>query len=110
MDVLSRKQAAKAADISERTLDRLYIEGKGAPRIQLSERRVGYDAAVFVRWLKSRSFSSQAAALAAGFAPLTSPGRARKRKAVVSEQPLAETKSRTTPRRRAAKPADTSQA
>src|SRR6516225_5793918 len=96
MDVLSRKQAAKAADISERTLDRLYIEGKGAPRIQLSERRVGYDAAVFARWLESRSFCSQAAALAASFAPLAPSGRARSRKAVVPEQPQAVIKSRTT--------------
>lgn len=65
MEIMSRRQAATAAGISERTLDRMYLEGIGPPRIQLSRRRVAYDVALFQQWLASRTFTSQAAVLAA---------------------------------------------
>jgi hypothetical protein len=66
MEILSRQQAAALADIHERTLDRLHIQGVGPPRIQITRRRCGYERATFERWLKSRAFSSQAAGIAAG--------------------------------------------
>jgi hypothetical protein len=65
MRIISRKVAAARADVNERTLDRLHSLGLGPPRIQLSRRRVGYDDESFDAWLRSRAFTSQAAARAA---------------------------------------------
>jgi hypothetical protein len=80
VEIISRHEAAAIADIHERTLDRLYAQGVGPPRIQITRRRCGYDREAFERWLKSRAFSSQAAAVAAGATlavPPTTPKRRR---------------------------------
>jgi hypothetical protein len=66
VEIISRQEAAAIAGIHERTLDRLHTQGLGPLRIQLTRRRCGYDREAFERWLKSRAFSSQAAAVAAG--------------------------------------------
>jgi hypothetical protein len=66
MEIISRQEAAAMADIHERTLDRLHAQGDGLPRIQITRRRCGYERAAFERWLRSRAFASQAAAVAAG--------------------------------------------
>jgi len=80
MEVITRRNAAAAAKVSQRTLDRLHVAGLGPPRIQITERRVGYDTAVFERWLASRTFASRAAALAAGATTAAAPQPPRKNK------------------------------
>jgi hypothetical protein len=62
MRIISRKTAAARADVNARTLDRLHTLGLGPPRIQLSRRRVGYEDEAFDDWLRSRAFTSMAAA------------------------------------------------
>jgi predicted DNA-binding transcriptional regulator AlpA len=66
MEVIPRRNAAVVAGLSERTLDRLHVQGAGPKRIQLTGRRCGYERADLESWLRSRAFASQAAAVAAG--------------------------------------------
>jgi predicted DNA-binding transcriptional regulator AlpA len=53
--VLSKAQASALTSLSPDTLDRLHRLGQGPPRIQLSERRVGYPAGGLREWLKQRA-------------------------------------------------------
>jgi predicted DNA-binding transcriptional regulator AlpA len=72
MQILSRRTAAQLADIDERTLDRMHAKGTGPKRIQITQRRVGYEQTAFEKWLRSRAYASQAAAIAAGVAHIVS--------------------------------------
>ncbi len=53
--VLSKKQAAQLINISPDTLDRLHQRGDGPPRLQISDRRVGYRLRDLNLWLKTRA-------------------------------------------------------
>jgi hypothetical protein len=78
--VLSRRQAAQMIGCHERTLDRLHNEGIGPARIQLTRKRCGYALEAVQRWLKSRSFGSQAAAIKAEAIIVVSPEAVEKAK------------------------------
>lgn len=54
-DILTKREAAGLARISERTLDRLLEDGRGPQRIALSVRRVGFHRSAFLAWLASRN-------------------------------------------------------
>lgn len=53
--ILTKREAAAIARISERTMDRLCGDGRGPPRIKLSERRIGFDREALIAWLRARS-------------------------------------------------------
>jgi len=54
MQVLSLDQAAHRAGVVRRTLERLFAEGSGPARVQLSKRRVGILESDLEKWLASR--------------------------------------------------------
>lgn len=54
MQILSLDQAAQRAGIVRRTLERLFADGVGPARVQLSKRRVGILEADLAAWLNSR--------------------------------------------------------
>jgi predicted DNA-binding transcriptional regulator AlpA len=74
MEIITRRDGARLAQVHERTLDRLHAAGEGPRRIQITRRRCAYEREEFERWLRSRAFASQAEALAAG-AVIASPSR-----------------------------------
>lgn len=53
--ILTKREAAVLARLSERTLDRLAEDGRGPRRVSLSTRRVGYHRAELLAWLRSRT-------------------------------------------------------
>jgi predicted DNA-binding transcriptional regulator AlpA len=53
--VLTKAQTCAVTNLSADTLDRLHRQKKGPPRVQLSERRVGYPAGGLRAWLKERA-------------------------------------------------------
>ena len=54
-EILTKREAAQLARMSERTLDRLSEDGRGPVRIQLSARRVGYWKRDVLAWLAART-------------------------------------------------------
>jgi predicted DNA-binding transcriptional regulator AlpA len=52
--VVTRLQAIQASGVSPRTWDRLEANGDTPPKIQLSERRVGYLISDLRKWLERR--------------------------------------------------------
>jgi predicted DNA-binding transcriptional regulator AlpA len=52
--VVSRREAIKAANLSERTWERLEAKGDVPPKTQLSEGRIGYRVIDIVAWLDKR--------------------------------------------------------
>ncbi len=61
-EILTKREAAQLARISERTLDRLMEVGNGPARISLSVRRVGFRRASFLAWLEARTSPNKCAA------------------------------------------------
>jgi predicted DNA-binding transcriptional regulator AlpA len=53
--VLTKKETAQVTSLSEDALDRLHQRSLGPKRVQLSERRVGYQVAELTEWLRQRS-------------------------------------------------------
>jgi predicted DNA-binding transcriptional regulator AlpA len=53
--VINAEAAAKYLSLSESTLKRWRVEGKGPAWIALDERRVGYDKRDLDDWLKART-------------------------------------------------------
>jgi predicted DNA-binding transcriptional regulator AlpA len=60
--ILTKREAAQLARISERTLDRLSEDGRGPARIALSDRRVGFSRQAVLAWLASRTSPDKRAA------------------------------------------------
>jgi predicted DNA-binding transcriptional regulator AlpA len=54
MHVLSLDEAAHRAGVVRRTLERMFAEGTGPARVQVSKRRVGILEADLEAWLQSR--------------------------------------------------------
>lgn len=54
MQVLSLDQAADRVGVTRRTLERVFADGTGPARIQLSKRRVGILESDLEVWLVSR--------------------------------------------------------
>ena len=57
---MGKKEAAEAAGVSERTLDRMRETGDGPRYVRLGKRRIGYEVDEFDRWLKANTFSHRA--------------------------------------------------
>jgi len=55
--VLSKEEVCHLTSLSPDSLDRLHRANLGPPRVQLSERRVGYVQGPLRRWLAERSSS-----------------------------------------------------
>ena len=55
--VLTKREAAAFIGVSERTLANLHNLMKGPPRLNLSDRRVGYRKSSLLAWLESREQS-----------------------------------------------------
>jgi hypothetical protein len=54
MNVLSRREAARRAQQSLRSLERQIAVGEGPPTVRLSQRRIGIFEEDLVKWLVSR--------------------------------------------------------
>ena len=54
VQVLSKKECAARIGIDTRSLDRLDAAGHGPPRLQISERRVGFLESDLAAWLETR--------------------------------------------------------
>jgi predicted DNA-binding transcriptional regulator AlpA len=52
--VLSKRQAFKAAGLSEKTWERLEARGETPPKTQLSDNRIGYRLIDVEKWLDAR--------------------------------------------------------
>jgi predicted DNA-binding transcriptional regulator AlpA len=52
--VLSRREAIKAANLSERTWERLEAVGDVPPKTRLSQGRIGYRVSDIKKWLDRR--------------------------------------------------------
>ena len=60
--ILTEAETAELTRLSTRTLQRLAEDGRGPPRIQLTERRIGYWRGGTIAWLKARTAPSKHAA------------------------------------------------
>ena len=58
--IITKKEAAAMARLSERTLDRLLEDGRGPRRISLSTRRVGFYRQDLIDWIASRAAPAKA--------------------------------------------------
>ncbi|WP_421993962.1 helix-turn-helix transcriptional regulator [Roseococcus sp.] len=63
--ILNESQAAEATGLSTRTLQRLRLEGGGAPYVRLTPGRIGYSRRALEGWIASRTFASTSAETAA---------------------------------------------
>ena len=52
--IRSRKEFAQRLNITTRTLDRMDMAGELPPRVQISERRVGYRESDIARFISTR--------------------------------------------------------
>ena len=59
--VLSDPELRDLLTVSERTWDRMKLQGDAPPKTQLSERRIGYRVSDVKRWLDARRKSSHSA-------------------------------------------------
>ena len=60
--ILTEAEVAKLTRLSGRTLQRLAEDGRGPPRIQLTERRIGYWYRDVIAWLSDRTITLKHAA------------------------------------------------
>jgi predicted DNA-binding transcriptional regulator AlpA len=66
LQFLTQKQLAQLWNMSERTLERWRVEGRGPPFVCLGPRRRGYRLSDIEAWASSHTFASTAAAKRAG--------------------------------------------
>jgi predicted DNA-binding transcriptional regulator AlpA len=52
--VLSKPEARRAANLSDRTWDRMEARGETPPKTQLSDNRIGYRMIDIIKWLDAR--------------------------------------------------------
>jgi len=52
--VLSKPEARRAANLSDRTWDRMEARGETPPKTQLSDNRIGYRLIDVAKWLDAR--------------------------------------------------------
>ena len=60
--ILTEAEVAKLTRLSGRTLQRLAEDGRGPPRIRLTERRIGYWHRDVMTWLSARTTTLKHAA------------------------------------------------
>jgi predicted DNA-binding transcriptional regulator AlpA len=59
--VLSKPEARRATNLSDRTWDRMEARGETPPRTQLSDNRIGYRLIDIIKWLDARRRDGRAA-------------------------------------------------
>jgi predicted DNA-binding transcriptional regulator AlpA len=66
LQFLTQKQLAQLWNISERTLERWRVEGRGPPFVAIGPRRRGYRLSDIEAWASANTFGSTAAVKRAG--------------------------------------------
>jgi predicted DNA-binding transcriptional regulator AlpA len=59
--VLSKPEARRATNLSDRTWDRMEARGETPPKTQLSDNRIGYRLIDIIKWLDARRRDGRAA-------------------------------------------------
>jgi predicted DNA-binding transcriptional regulator AlpA len=59
--VLSKKEVSALTGLSRFTLERMHRERSGPPRVQLSQRRCGYQLDKLLAWLEAHTDATTAA-------------------------------------------------
>ena len=60
--VLAERETARLLSLSDRSLQRLRVDGSGPAFVKLGERRIGYRMADLEAWLAGRRVASTSAA------------------------------------------------
>jgi predicted DNA-binding transcriptional regulator AlpA len=66
LQFLTQKQLAQLLNVSERTLERWRVEGRGPPFVAFGPRRRGYRLSDIEAWTSAQTFGSTAAVKRAG--------------------------------------------
>ncbi len=106
MQLWSKKELAKRADISTRTLDREIARGKGPAVVHISERRIAFIDEDGERWIRSRRRAAPGQELPSTTTAIAPPGQeVHPIRACASNPPLVATgeEPRRTPRVRRAR-------